>query len=305
MKVLFCTPYLESPDVVSGDIGTWAHNIMAYNQETGNSIDIVADRNIDYICSAYDAEYNRRHVCYHIVIDNELSAYPAGAETGNDGKKKSETSIKLVPSESCILETNVDAINKNGIVYTWLDEQGGYVTAKNTDKIQITAETDTVYRCLVTDAFGNQSTAAFHISCESGDPVQGPIVITDQPDDVEAVSGENVVLHIAVDGDSPSFQWQWSTDGTTWRNCETGAYNTDTFMFTMKAKLAGRQYRCVVTANGEEAVSNPAHVSLWTSPEIVKHPEDINAEEGEEVTFRVAVNKKDCPASITLLYPPS
>ena len=41
MKVLLCTPYLESPDVVSSGIGTWARNIMSYNQETGNSIDIV------------------------------------------------------------------------------------------------------------------------------------------------------------------------------------------------------------------------------------------------------------------------
>ena len=41
MKVLLCTPYIESPDVVSSGIGTWARNIMAYNQNTGNGIDIV------------------------------------------------------------------------------------------------------------------------------------------------------------------------------------------------------------------------------------------------------------------------
>ena len=41
MKVLLCTPYLETPDVVSSGIGTWARNIMRYNRLTGNSIDIV------------------------------------------------------------------------------------------------------------------------------------------------------------------------------------------------------------------------------------------------------------------------
>ncbi len=41
MKVLLCTPYLETPDVVSSGIGTWARNIMAFNQDAGNSIDIV------------------------------------------------------------------------------------------------------------------------------------------------------------------------------------------------------------------------------------------------------------------------
>ena len=41
MKVLLCTPYLDTPDVVSSGIGTWARNIMSYNQDAGNSIDIV------------------------------------------------------------------------------------------------------------------------------------------------------------------------------------------------------------------------------------------------------------------------
>lgn len=41
MKILLCTPYIISPDVVSSGIGTWARNIMAYNRVTGNTIDIV------------------------------------------------------------------------------------------------------------------------------------------------------------------------------------------------------------------------------------------------------------------------
>lgn len=41
MKILLCTPYLESPDVVSSGIGTWARNIMSYDQAKGNSVDIV------------------------------------------------------------------------------------------------------------------------------------------------------------------------------------------------------------------------------------------------------------------------
>lgn len=41
MKILLCTPYLESPDVVSSGIGTWARNIMSYNRETGNTFEIV------------------------------------------------------------------------------------------------------------------------------------------------------------------------------------------------------------------------------------------------------------------------
>lgn len=41
MKVLLCTPYLQSPDVVSSGIGNWARIILAYNKKTDNSINIV------------------------------------------------------------------------------------------------------------------------------------------------------------------------------------------------------------------------------------------------------------------------
>ena len=41
MRILLCTPYLDTPDVVSSGIGTWARNIMSYNQGPGNDIDIV------------------------------------------------------------------------------------------------------------------------------------------------------------------------------------------------------------------------------------------------------------------------
>lgn len=41
MKVLLCTPYLDTPDVVSSGIGNWARIILAYNKEIDNSIHIV------------------------------------------------------------------------------------------------------------------------------------------------------------------------------------------------------------------------------------------------------------------------
>lgn len=41
MKILLCTPYLDTPDVVSSGIGIWARNIMSYNQETDSDMEIV------------------------------------------------------------------------------------------------------------------------------------------------------------------------------------------------------------------------------------------------------------------------
>ena len=37
MKVLFCSPYLNSPDFVKGGIGIWAQNIISYCLDTAQS----------------------------------------------------------------------------------------------------------------------------------------------------------------------------------------------------------------------------------------------------------------------------
>lgn len=39
-NVLLCTPYLQSPEVVSGGIGIWANNILSYHNKIESSIAI-------------------------------------------------------------------------------------------------------------------------------------------------------------------------------------------------------------------------------------------------------------------------
>ena len=93
-----------------------------------------------------------------------------------------------------------------------------------------------------------------------------PVEITCQPSDVEAAAGETVVFTVVaeshVQGEAPAYQWQYSMNGTTWRNCTSGSFNTDTFSFKMKASLSGRQYRCKVTCGGETTVSEAGTITL-------------------------------------------
>lgn len=39
INVLFCTPYLQTPEVVSGGIGIWANNIINHHHKV-NSIQV-------------------------------------------------------------------------------------------------------------------------------------------------------------------------------------------------------------------------------------------------------------------------
>ena len=62
-----------------------------------------------------------------------------------------------------------------------------------------------------------------------------------------------------------AYQWQWSKNGTTWTNCTSGGYKTDTFSFTMKETMANRQYRCIVTAGDDSVTSEIALIELEPS----------------------------------------
>ena len=111
--------------------------------------------------------------------------------------------------------------------------------------------------------------------------------IVQNPSDVEALVGETVEFTVVAEGNGLTYQWQWSSDGSTWKNCTGTGYNSDTFSFVMKEKFAGRWYRCRVSTSDRRLVSEPALLSLKESDEIIAHPDDVDAEEGDTVAFIV------------------
>ena len=103
---------------------------------------------------------------------------------------------------------------------------------------------------------------------ESGDPAVDEITITTQPQDVSVRDGEEASFTVEAEGNGIGYQWQWSSDGSTWKNCTSTGYNEAAFSFTMKAKYAGRRYRCEVTADGETLISDAALLILKEEDEI-------------------------------------
>ena len=41
INVLFCTPYLQTPEVVSGGIGIWANNIINHHHKVNSNINLI------------------------------------------------------------------------------------------------------------------------------------------------------------------------------------------------------------------------------------------------------------------------
>ena len=145
------------------------------------------------------------------------------------------------------------------------------------------------YRCVITDGTKTVTSNAAVIRLP-----EKVLEIIEQPSDIEATVGETVVFHVEADGNNPTYQWQWSSNGTTWKNCTSGGCKTDTFSFVMKATLSGRKYRCKVTDETQELMSRAATITLTdNSLRILTNPSDIQAAAGETVVFHVETNKSD------------
>lgn len=81
-------------------------------------------------------------------------------------------------------------------------------------------------------------------------------IITKQPVSDAVKVGENVTFTVATTGTGLTYLWQWSADGTTWKNTSTRAatYNTKP-----SESANGYKYRCVVTdSSGNSETSNEA-----------------------------------------------
>ena len=113
------------------------------------------------------------------------------------------------------------------------------------------------YRCIVTS--GDDSLVSEEALIEIPQP---DLAIQMHPVDVEVMEGEKVNLHVEANRSDAAYQWQYSKNGTTWTNCTSKGYNTDTFSFLMKASLSGRYYRCTVTAGTTTVISDAAYISM-------------------------------------------
>jgi hypothetical protein len=56
-------------------------------------------------------------VYFHISVDNELNAYPEGAEEGSD-----TVDIYSGLGDTVVLKVNAEAFDDSKLTYEWLDE---------------------------------------------------------------------------------------------------------------------------------------------------------------------------------------
>ena len=109
--------------------------------------------------------------------------------------------------------------------------------------------------------------------------------ISKQPSDLTAAIGSKVEYSVEATGEGLTYQWQYSYDnGKTWKNSTAQSGKTATLKFILNGNVNSRLYRCVIN---NEYITKAVKLTVVSSMEIIKQPEDVIANKGDKVSFSV------------------
>ena len=140
--------------------------------------------------------------------------------------------------------------------------------------------------------------------------VEGPITVTDQPDNVALCSGESTFFKstASVVAGTLGYQWQVSSDnGVNWVNLSNGApYSGVTDTILNISNVAGLYNRCYrmrfVTGECSEVFSEKACLTVEGPITIADQPDDVTQCSGEPVLFIVDGNNNPLGGTIQYLW---
>jgi uncharacterized repeat protein (TIGR03803 family) len=156
----------------------------------------------------------------------------------------------------------------NGLTYQWYVGTGGTITNPIAGAISSSYTTPaltntTSYWVRVSNASGTADSTTATI-------VIGTVpMITSQPATRTVTAGQTASFSVVAGGTPAlSYQWQLSTNGSSWANIANvppyGGVSTPTLTVASAATMDGTQYRCVVTNVLASVASNSA--TLWVRP---------------------------------------
>lgn len=126
--------------------------------------------------------------------------------------------------------------------------------------------------------------------------IEGPISITDMPDDTTVCAGEPAFFEVTADpgtGGSLQYQWQVSTNGTTWTDVSGGVYSGETSNRLDISNVAGlynRRYRVRVwTGDCDPVISDMARLTVEGPVNVTNQPDDLVACQNQAYFFDATV----------------
>lgn len=140
------------------------------------------------------------------------------------------------------------------------------------------------YRCVATNKYGDRL-----ISDVALLNVKTPLGITAQPSDRICVNGDTAVFSVSTTGDGLTWQWQFKTSGSDWKDTGATGNRTATLKVPVSSTKNGYQYRCRITDKfGEQTVSSTVTLKVKTALKITAQPAAKEAASGTNAVFSVS-----------------
>lgn len=115
------------------------------------------------------------------------------------------------------------------------------------------------------------------------------------PQNQTAKEGASVTFSATATGNpAPTYQWERSSDGTSW-SAVSGATSA-TFTFTVKKEDNDAQIRVKAKNSAGESISNAATLTVQYAPSITTQPKDASVAAGQSVVFSVGAEANPAAA---------
>ena len=243
-----------------------------------------------------------------LSLDNSGQMYRVTV-SDNQGNSVTSDAVSMTTTPLIILQQPANVVAEagvkvsytviaqgDGLSYQWQYKNPGgeWTTSTSTDGLSpyysytMRADRDgRLSRCIITDQYSNSVTTdeVFMV-------LPTTLAIAADPVDATTAAGQTVTMSVTASGSNTSYQWQYSTDGVSWYNCNASNHSgcsgatATTMRFTANAAYNGRLYRCKVT-DGTNTVYSGSAVSNIVAAIITSQPETQIAALGDSVTFSI------------------
>lgn len=122
--------------------------------------------------------------------------------------------------------------------------------------------------------------------------------ISVQPTDVSAIAGNAADISVTASGTSLQYQWQVSSDGTTWQNIAS-ATSALLHLASLATSDSGKHYRVIVSNTLGSVTSNPVVLTISAPPAqpgITSQPAAMSVITGQAATFSVTAAGNPAPS---------
>ena len=227
-----------------------------------------SSRNLVYRCKVSDQYENAAYVYFYLEVDNELRAYPEGAEEGSR-----TVEIYPAPGDTITLKVNPSAIDVSQLAYEWYDDDDNELDSDGPELVVENVTKAKRYRCRVSDQYGNGSTAYFYIRFENHLNVHPAGTRNTDYVYLKAEPHAPLTLKVVAEADDTSqLTYEWRGDYETIDGADTDTY-------TIPSVEERMEYDCTVT----DQYDNQGAVRFYVEVDnkFTAYPE--GAEEGQNL----------------------